>query len=61
MNENKRINEVIKLYKANNLKKAKKEINSLLEKDKNSDFLNIKGIILIDNNEPKESLIRYNQ
>ena len=33
MNENKRINEVIKLYKANNLKKAKKEINRLLEKD----------------------------
>lgn len=61
MNENKRINEVIKLYKANNLKKAKKEINRLLEKDKNSDFLNIKGIILRANNEPNESLISYNQ
>ena len=46
MKENKSINEVIKLYKTNNLKKAKEEIDHLLEKDENSEFLNIKGIIL---------------
>ena len=61
MKENKSINEVIKLYKTNNLKKAKEEIDHLLEKDENSEFLNIKGIILRASNELKESLISYNK
>tara|TARA_B100000214_G_C23922518_1_gene606774 strand:+ start:135 stop:1307 length:1173 start_codon:yes stop_codon:yes gene_type:complete len=61
MKENKSINEVIKLYKTGNLKKAKEEIDRLLEKDENSEFLNIKGIILRANGELRESLISYNR
>lgn len=62
MKDHKNIDEIIKLYKDQNFKDAKKKIENLLVSNKNNTYLlNLRGIVCRAKGEYQNSLISYNK